>query len=490
MNSKEFSLAQEFAQYPKEKRDKILESMTPKQLYELNYQWNWWGRPKQLLPFKRDDWSTFLYLCGRGFGKTRSGTEWVKEIAEKNPGVFIAVVGPTTQSVNRTLVEGPTGLMNICPPGSVKYQSTKAQLVWKNGSVAMLYSAEKPDRLRGPNHHFALADEVVAWKNPEAWDMLQFTLRIGKNPQTLVTTTPKPTDLILRLIGGEEAVAEINTKDFVKKKDLIVVRGTTFENTALSKKALENYLDLYGNTIMGDQELYARLLINIQGALWKKDWIKHYGLYDINDPTGNSDKREPAYIRTIVAVDPAATANSHSDQTAIAVVSQGEDGLYYVRHCEGMQASPSTWAEEVVRVFKHFHADKIVAEGNQGGEMVENTIRQVRSYKKKEGGKTRTYSVNGQDLPIERIHAKQGKYLRAEGVALLYEQGRVIHINQFSELESQMLVFKGEPNGADDLVDAMVYGMRELTGERIMEYHEPVVGGYGLVSNRLAGYRR
>jgi phage terminase large subunit-like protein len=230
--------------------------------------------------FEEKEWSNFLYLCGRGFGKTRTGTEWVKYIAENNPGCYIAVVGPTTQSVNRTLVEGPTGLMNICDPGTVHHQRTKAQIKWKNGSIAMLYSAERPDRLRGPNHHFALADEIVAWKNPETWDMLKFTLRIGARPQTLITTTPRPTDLILRIIGGEDNVPMVNSKEFIKLKRTVIVRGTTFENTALSEEALEDYRDLYANTIMGDQELYAKLLINIQGALFKKDWIIHLHPYE------------------------------------------------------------------------------------------------------------------------------------------------------------------------------------------------------------------
>ena len=479
----ELSLAKQFADMPKEHRDKIIQEMPPSQLAKLAYDWNWWARPKQLRCFKERDWSTFLYLCGRGFGKTRTGTEWVKYIAETYPGSYIAVVGPTTQSVNRTLVEGETGLMNICDPNTVHHQKTKAQVRWNNGSVAMLYSAEKPDRLRGPNHHFALADEVVAWKNPETWDMLKFTLRIGARPQTLVTTTPKPTDLVLKIIGGEDNVGLVNSQDFIKLKNTIIVRGTTFENTALSQSALDDYLDLYKDTAMGEQELYAKLLINIQGALFKKKWIHHFDAYHDFYETGIK-KTEPVFVKTVVAVDPATTANSGSDQTAITVASKGEDGRYYIRHCEGHQLSPQKWAEEVVRVFKKFNADKIIAETNNGGDMVENTLRTVTKYEAvTEAGLHVTRSIDGYALPIEKIHAKKGKLLRAEEVALVYEQGRVTHMETFSELESQMIVFKGEPNGSDDLVDSMVYALKDLIGLRNIEYNAPTVLGEGLVSN-------
>ena len=424
-----------------------------------------------------------LFLASKSFivtHNTRTGTEWVKHIAETRPGSYIAVVGPTTQSVNRTLVEGPTGLLSICAPGTVTYQRTKAQLVWKNGSIAMLYSAEKPDRLRGPNHHYALADEIVAWKNPETWDMLQFTMRIGTNPQTLVTTTPKPTDLVLRIVGGEDNVGTVNSSEYMRFKNTVIMRGTTFENTALSDQALENYRDMYENTVLGEQELYAKLLVNVQGALFKKDWIKHYGMYsDWED--GESARPEPVYVKTVVAVDPAATAKSGSDQTAICVASKGDDGRYYIRHCEGHHKTPQGWGEEVVRVFKKYNADKIIVETNNGGDMVENTVRAVTRYT----DNNRTYTVDGYALPIERIHAKKGKLLRAEEVALLYEQGRVTHLHTFAELEAQMVVFKGEPNGSDDLVDAMVYAVKDLLGSRLVDTISPVVIGNGLVSDRL-----
>lgn len=477
----EESLAQKFAKLPKEDRDKAIEGMSQQQLAALNFDWKWWGRPKQLRCFTEHDWSNFLYLCGRGFGKTRTGTEWVKHIAETNPGSYIAVVGPTTQSVNRTLVDGPTGLMNICPPGSVHHQRTKAQIRWKNGSIAMLYSAEKPDRLRGPNHHFALADEIVAWKNPETWDMLKFTLRIGVRPQTLITTTPRPTDLILKIIGGEDSVPMVNSRELIRLKRTIIVRGTTFENTALSEEALDDYRDLYENTATGEQELYAKLLVNVQGALFKKKWFVYLNAYEsyLED---NIIKPEPVYVKTVVAVDPATTANSRSDQTGICVASKGEDGRYYVRHCEGYQLTPDGWATEVVRLYHKYKADKIVCEVNNGGDMVENTIRHVKSIIQHK----KTYTIDSYAIPIEKIHAKKGKLLRAEEVALLYEQRRVTHIYNFSDLESQMIVFRGEPNGADDLVDSMVYAIKELSGARMVDVVQPSVVGQGLVSDRIA----
>lgn len=476
----ETSLAYQFSQIPEEERNKIIDSMSPEELVALKYDWKWWARPKQLLPIQEEDWSTFLLLCGRGWGKTTTGVHWVDYMANKYPGSYIAIVGPTTQAVNRTLIEGETGLMSICAPGTVTYRRTKAQVEWKNGSVAMAFSAERPDRLRGPNFHYALADEIVAWKNPETWDMLQLTLRIGKYPKTLVTTTPKPTDLILRIVGGEDNVPLVNSQEYVKRKNTRILRGTTFENIALSEQALENYLDLYENTVMGDQELYAKLLINIQGALFKKDWIKHFGIYS-DYAESEIIKKEPVYIKTVVAVDPATTAGSRSDQTGICVVSKGEDGRYYVRYCEGHQKTPDGWAQEVVKVYKRYNADKIVCEVNNGGDMVENTIRHVKSFVHN----NKTYAVDAYSIPIEKIHAKKGKLLRAEEVALLYEQGRVTHIHSFSDLESQMVVFRGEPNGADDLVDAMVYAIKDLAGVRLVDHVQPTVIGGGLVSDRI-----
>jgi phage terminase large subunit-like protein len=481
----EQSMAQKFALMPDS--DKLLAEMTPEEQRTLYYSWEWNARPKQLLPIQEQDWSTFILLCGRGFGKTRSGVQWVDYMAKANPGCFIAIVGPTTQSVNRTLVEGETGLLTVCEPGTIKYERTKAQVRWKNGSIGQLLTAEKPDRIRGLNFHYALADEVVAWKNPEVWDMLQLALRIGNDPKTLVTTTPKPTELILKLIGGEENVKYVNSQLRWESKNgrTKVVRGVTFENTALSPEAFENYKDLYLDTALGDQELFAKLLVDVQGALFKRRWFQHYNFYTSGEILLTEPKPEPDYIKTVVAVDPATTATSKSDQTGIAVVSKGVDGRYYVRHSSGHQLSPNKWAEEVVKVYKKYKADKIVCEVNQGGDMVENTMRMVTSYDSiAENGSTTRKSIDGFTLPIEKIHAKKGKLLRAEEIALLYEQKRVWHMHEFAELESQMCVFRGEPNGSDDLVDSLVYAFKELTGERLIEYTEPMVIGEGLISNK------
>ena len=478
IQSREQSLLQKFAMLPENLRNEQLLKFTRDQLEALKYDWNWLGRPKQLRCFS-DDWNTFLYICGRGWGKSRTGVEWVRYIAHKYPGCYIALVGPTSQSLLRTLIEGESGLMSVCPKGEATYKRGKAQVEFANGSIALMYSADEPDRLRGPNHHFALADEVVAWRYPEAWDMLQFTLRIGKKPQTLVTTTPRPTELILKLLGAKsengmedyDILQNINNNDFLKVDNKIIVRGITYENGNLADAALQNYIDMYENTEMGQQELYAKLLLQFNGALWDRKWFKWYHL---KDSSGFTRPEPTTYIKTVVAIDPAMTTNKGSDQTAICVASLGEDGKYYVRYCEGYKLTPNAWAEEAVRLYKKYNAHVIVAERNNGGLLVEAQLRQVSSYKDDKG---RTFVINGFDLPIQTVHAKEGKFLRAQPISMLYEQGKVIHNASFSELESQMVVFTGDKGGKDDLVDCAVYGLTELSAGMILPRATIRVGG-------------
>jgi phage terminase large subunit-like protein len=479
--SNEISEADKFALLPKEDRDTIIESFSGEQLKELLQNWEWWARPKQLRCFE-NDWNTFIYLCGRGFGKSRTACEWVRRKALDNPGCKIAVVGATAGIVNRTVVKGDGGIMDVCRSGEAVYRRGDAEIRFENGSVVFLYSADEPKRLRGPNHHFALADDIIAWRYPEAYHMLKLTLRIGINPQMLITTSAGATPLILDIVSngaytdGDEEVVEnvvekINAHEFYQDNKMIIVRGTTFENTILPVVTLEDYKTSYPpKSIMGQQELYARIVLKVEGALFDRKWLQTYKTFD--KETGEKI-REPEYARTILAVDPAVSANKNSDYTAITVASKGVDGKYYVRYSKRFKHTPGQWAAEVIRVYKKYNADKIVAEKNNGGDMVEYTLRQQNSFV--EDGIR--YDITPEDLPIELIHAKAGKFLRATPIAYLYENLRVWHVGIFSELEQQMCTFKGEPNGSDDLVDSMVYALLDLSGARIVDPQKPKVGG-------------
>lgn len=476
--SNELSQFERFSMLPKDERDTVLKSFSKAQMESLQFNWEWWARPKQLRCFE-DDWNTFLYLCGRGFGKSRTACQWVRMKALKYPGCKIAAVGATSGIVNRTIVNGDGGIMDVCKPGEAIYKRGDALIKFENGSTVFLYSADEPKRLRGPNHHFALADDIVAWRYPEAYHMLKLTLRIGVNPQMLITTSASATPLILDLISNnstdeveiEKAVNEVNATEFLKKGRMIVVRGTTFENNFLPLVTLEDYRTSYPeNSIMGQQELYGKIVLKIEGALWERGWIQRYSTIDIE--TGDRI-REPTYMKTILAVDPAVSSNKNSDFTAITVSSKGTDGKYYVRYSKRFKHTPGKWAEEVIKCYKRFNVDKIIAEKNNGGDLVEHTLRVQNSFV--EDGVR--YDINPADLPIELIHAKHGKYLRATPVAMLYENKRVYHVGVFSDLEQQMLSFRGEPNGSDDLVDSLVYTLLDLSETKIVDRQLPQVGG-------------
>jgi len=489
LNPNELSQADKFALLPEEDRNAILAGMTEAQLKELLETWEWWARPKQLLCFE-DNWTTFLYGCARGFGKTSTACPWLVHKARTNPGCTIAAVGATSQIVNRTLVHGSGGLLQCIKNGEARHKRGDALIEFKNGSVINLFSAEEPARLRGSNIHFALADDLIAWKRPETYHMLRLATRIGKKPQLMITTSPSAFDLLLNIISKgateeeeiEKAVAEFNEKEYIKKGELIIVRGTTFENTHLPPSTLEDYINMYPpQSILGQQELYGKIVLKVDGALWDRAWIQRYKTVvdDKTSPNFGELIPEPTYIKTVLAVDPAVSVNKNSDYTAITVSSKTADGRYFVRYSERFKTTPATWAEEVVRVFHKYKCDKILAEANNGGLLVEETLRSQNGFKL--DGKM--YEIDGKSLPIELIHAKQGKYVRATPVAFLYEDKRVWHLGGLNTLETQMLAFKGEPNGSDDLVDSLVYTLLDLSGAKVVPTAPPMVGGYRAVND-------
>jgi len=397
--------------------------------YNLRISWLETARDKQLQPkfIKHYIW---LILAGRGWGKTRTGAQDIALYALRNNNVNCAVVAPTHGDLRRVCFGGQSGLLSIIPKecflDSVDmkgYSSSTSEIRLFNGSKITGYAAQEPDRLRGPQFHRAWCDEVAAWRYPEAFDQLMFGLRLGDNPQCVITTTPKPTKLI---------------KELVVRDDVHVTSGNTFENEDnLAESALTMLKDKYEGTTLGRQELYAEIIDNLDGALWNTDLI---------DEARMSDDTEKELTQIIVAIDPAVTANADSDETGIVVVGKDSNNEYYVLEDLSGRHSADKWGRIAINAFYEWEADRIVAEVNNGGDLVERLIRNI------------DYNVS-----YRSVRATRGKILRAEPIAALYEQRRVHHIGIFPELESQMCSYTGETNSSPDRLDALVWGLTELS---------------------------
>ena len=395
-----------------------------------NNGWWYWGRDNQQPP--PGDWQTWLFLAGRGAGKTRAGSEWIRARV-KAGGDRLALVAPTAADARDVMVEGESGIVAVCWEhdrtadgvlvGLPDYEPSKRRLTWQNGAMATVFSAEEPERLRGPQHSGIWADELAAWKYMrDAWDMAMFGLRMGARPQVMVTTTPRPLSLIREILSDPATV---------------VSRGSTYDNAAnLAPSFLANVRAKYEGTRLGRQELYAEILEEAEGALWSRTMIDA-ALYR-GEP--------PEMKRVVVAVDPAITAHEDSNETGIIAAGLGVDDIGYTLADVSGRYSPGDWAKKAVKLYHEVGADRIVAEGNQGGEMVRHTIQ-----------------TEWKAAPVTIVHAHRGKQARAEPVAALYEQGRVKHVGQFRELEDQMVNWEPLSGMASpDRLDALVWAYTDL----------------------------
>ncbi len=396
------------------------------QAVALRTNWLQTARKKQLKP--TDKHFIWLILAGRGWGKTRTGAQDIALYALRNPNVSCAVVAPTHGDLRRVCFGGPSGLLSIVPKEcfaeekDVKgfSQSTNEMRLY-NGSKITGFSASEPDRLRGPQFHRAWCDEIAAWRYPEAFDQLMFSLRLGENPQCVITTTPKPNKII---------------KDLIERDDIAITKGNTFENEQnLAESALEMLRSKYEGTTLGRQELHAEIIDDVDGALWSAELID-----------GKRTDKDVELQKIIVAIDPAVTANKNSDETGIIVVGKDFNGNFYVLEDLSGRHSADKWARIAINAFYDWQADMIVAEVNNGGDLVERLIRNIDT-----------------NIAYRSVRATRGKILRAEPIAALYEQGRVHHVGFFGELESQMLSYTGESNSSPDRLDALVYGLSELS---------------------------
>jgi len=419
----------------------ILAQCSPKQKAELLFAWRAWARPKQLAP--SGQWQTWLVMAGRGFGKTRTGAEWVREQIERRGRKRIALVGRTTADVRDVMVEGPSGILACCPPWfRPSYEPSKRRLMWPNGAVAITYTADKPDQLRGPQHDGAWADELAAWRFLDAWDQLMFGLRLGNDPRVVVTTTPRPIALVRELIKSPTTALTI---------------GSTYENKSnLAGTFLAHIIKKYEGTRLGRQELNAEVLDDVPGALWK------LGQIDLQRV-----KIAPAdLVRVVVAVDPPGS----TAECGIVVCGCDGKGNGFVLDDRSLAGTPAEWSAAVVDAYTTWKADCIVAEVNQGGDMVEHTIRTVRDENDKSIGAM---------LPIRRVWASRGKQTRAQPISALYEQGLIHHVGAFAELETQMCNWvPGETS--PDRMDALVWGFTDLfvaeeePQSGVVVYDEPV----------------
>jgi phage terminase large subunit-like protein len=398
---------------------RIIAKMPLKLALSIRYDWETLARDKQLLP--PGDWDTWLINAGRGFGKSRTGAETVRIWKENFP--IIHLVAPTASDARDVMVEGEAGILAISPDHErPNYSSSNRRLTWQNGSKAILFSADEPDRLRGPQCYKAWADELAAWRYPDAWDQLQFGLRLGSHPQVIVTTTPRPTEIIKTLM------ADVKT---------YVTTGSTYENKAnLAESFIKSLVRKYEGTRLGRQEIFAEILDDIEGALWKYAMIEYVRVL-------------PEMIRIVVSVDPAVTNNKTSDETGIVVCGLGRDKIGYVLEDMSGTYTPLDWAQKAIDLYYKWNADRIVAEVNQGGDMVGTIVRSIDSR-----------------VPYMAVHVTKGKKVRAEPVAALYEQHRVKHYGSHAGLEVQMTSWDARSEKSPDRIDAMVGGITELMLKR------------------------
>jgi phage terminase large subunit-like protein len=405
---------------PAQLRD-ALADLDAAQLEALAYDWPTWARPEQRVP--AGDWRTWLLLTGRGWGKTRTLSETVRTWAQARDA-RIAVVGRTSADVRDVLVEGPAGILSVHPPSErPTYLPTVRRIAWRSGAVATTYSAEEPDLLRGPSHTHAVADELAAWvRAEEAWSNLQLTLRLGVHPRIVAATTPRPIKLL---------------RDLLTASSTVVTRGRTSDNAALAQSVLDEFRARYGGTRLGLQELEGEILWETPGALWSRDLLDRTRV-----------QAAPELVRVVVGVDPAASANEGSDLTGIVACGRDRAGHVYVLADRSCRASPAGWAARAVALFDELRADRLVAEANQGGAMVEATLRTVRA-----------------SLPIRLVHASRGKVTRAEPVAAVWEQGKAHVVGTFPDLETELCTFApGTMERSPDRADAMVWAATELIG--------------------------
>ncbi len=417
----ENSLVERFRRNPNLKAE--LEQLSSEQLQFMAYDWKSWARPSQIVP--SGEWANWLVMAGRGFGKTRTGAEtvrqWIKQGFKR-----VNIIMRTKGDIEKILIQSAGGILNVCPPNERPiWIGNKNLFKWPNGATSFVFTAEEPDALRGPEHEKLWCDELAAWRyDQEAWDMANFGLRIGTSPQIVITTTPRPTALVRSIIA---------------EKGTILTRGTTYDNrTNLSTRFYSTIISRYEGTRLGRQELEAEILDDNPSALWKRSNID-----------ANRVKSAPPLTRIVIPVDPAVTSNEDSDESGIIPV--GRDSRwpphFYVLDDRSGIYTPDEMGKVACNAYADWQADRIIGEANNGGDMVEAVIRHQNA-----------------NISYSKVTASRGKTTRAEPIAALYEQGRVHHVGNFAILEDQMCDWNPTIDSQDspDRMDSLVWGITEL----------------------------
>jgi phage terminase large subunit-like protein len=414
-------------------RYQVSEALDETERNSFDYLWEYTARHEQLAP--PGGWRIWMIMAGRGFGKTRAGAEWVRMIADSHPDARIALVSSSLAEARAVMVEGESGLLAICRPGHKPlFEPSLHRIRFASGAQAQLFSAAEPESLRGPQHSHAWCDEIGKWplaheRATRCWDNLLLGLRLGTDPRIAVTTTPRAVPLVQRLVAQHQA-----------GDGVVITRGSTTDNEGnLPARFLDAIASEFGATQLARQEIAGELLEDIEGALWTRTMLER----------AREHGAVPPPARVVVAVDP--PAGKDGDECGIIVVALGVDGIARVMaDCSTTGAGPAVWAKQVADAAREWDADRVVAEANQGGAMVESVLRAA-----------------DQALPIKLVHASRGKVARAEPVAALYAAGRVRHVGMFARLEDQLcgLLVGGSyagPGRSPDRADALVWGTTEL----------------------------
>lgn len=402
-------------------------------LDEIKYNWRLWARPEQLAP-EDDEWDILFLMCGRGFGKTRTGAEYVREQCTKYPGIRVGMIGQTVGAVRDVMIEGESGILGVTPPNEIKkYNRSLGQIHFANGSICYSFSGNDPEKLRGFQSHYLWMDELAAWNyERETFDQAVMGLRLGEHPRIIITTTPKPSALVVELL-------ERSRQD---PRRVRLVTGSTFDNAAnLPESTLAALRARYEGTTLGRQELYAEVILDDPRALWKREQLDADRI-DVSAFNVNN------MAQIVVAVDPSMSeSGQRATETGIIVVGRGYDGHgYLIADSSILRPSPDTWARQVVAVYHQWRADKVVAEVNQGYDLVKHVL-----------------STVDPSVPIKKVYSRRGKELRAQPIAALAEQHRIHHVGQFSELEDQLTQWvPGTGQASPDRLDAYVHGFTEV----------------------------
>lgn len=438
------SLADQVAALPPADREAFYSDLTAEDAAGLDYDWGFWGRPEQFEPLHPTlgvNWGSWLILAGRGFGKTRTGAETIRNrMCGPTPlsagrWRHVALIAETAADARDVMVadgkEGSeaSGILPVHPPDfRPHYEPSKRRLTWPNGATGTIFNATEPEQLRGPQFDGAWCDELCKWRYAkDTWDNLQFGLRTGDRPQVIITTTPKPILLL---------------KEILTDPTTVITRGSTLANRAnLAPRFLATVLRKYAGTRIGRQEIDAEILEELQGALWRRPVL---------DALRIKQEAIPQLVRIVVAVDPAMSSNDESNETGIVVAGLGDDGHGYVLDDVSGIFSPEQWAREAISMYWTRRADRIIGEVNNGGEMIENTLRVV-----------------DPNVSYRAVWATKGKFIRAEPISALYEQGRVHHVGTFANLEDQMCAFTPDfdrktAGYSPDRMDALVWALTEL----------------------------